>query len=101
MIISSDFLKLEYLVPNPQCTIVDGEVIDWFDQRPQPTQEELDAVSTPEIDAVIEQEENELSFKGALVKLAKATWNQENRIRVLEGKPEVTLRQFIQAVKGL
>jgi hypothetical protein len=98
---NSDYLKLQYLVPNAQCSTENGVVTDWYDERPQPTQEELDAVSTPTIDQVVEAEESNFSFRDAMKKLAQVTFEQENRLRVLENRPSVTKKQFITYVKSL
>ncbi len=38
------WIKLNYLVPEPQCDTKDGKVTAWFDTREQPTQEAIDAV---------------------------------------------------------
>ena len=91
--------KLNYLVPNPDCDTKGGAITEWRDARPQPTDEEIAAVSIADVEQR-EQEENEDNFRvddGVRI-LAKAVWNHENRIRALEGKNPVTFRVFVRAV---
>lgn len=56
---------------------------------PPPTAEEL-----------AEKEERKF-YQDAVGKLARALFNHENRIRVLEGKPEITWDQFKTAIRNL
>jgi len=44
--------KLNVLVPDPQCTINGEEIIEWNDTRPQPSQSEIDAVTSAQISEV-------------------------------------------------
>lgn len=37
--------RLMHLVPDAQCTTRAGKIIEWKDERPQPTYDEIDAVS--------------------------------------------------------
>lgn len=103
-----DFRKVMYLARTTgdgsdfQCVTRGGKITEWNDPRPQPTYDEIEAVAD---ELVAEQEEMEkednFSIDAALLKLAKATFRQENRLRVLEGKTEITFRQFVKAVKAL
>ena len=94
--------KLNYLVPNPDCDTKAGVITKWRDARPQPTDAEIAAVSIADVEQR-EQEENEDNFRvGDHAKiLARVAWSHENRIRVIEGKPEIAFRQFVRAVKSI
>ena len=87
--------KIEYLLPNWLGHIVDGVIISWDDPRPQPTQAELDAVDMADVLArEIEEDLDRLETNDVIRKLARITWIQENRIRLLEGKTEISWKQF-------
>ena len=97
-----DYRKLEYLLPGAKCTTKKGVILEWLDTRPQPTYDEIEAVTDEEVTVFMEtQKEDHFDIPDAFVKLSKATWLQENRIRTLEGKAEITFRQFVRAVKQL
>ena len=94
--------KLNYLVPDPDCDTKGGAITEWRDARPQPTDAEIAAVSIADVEQR-EQEENEDNFRvedHAKI-LARVAWNHENRIRVIEGRPEIAFRQFVRAVKNI
>lgn len=67
--------------------IIDG--VPFYVPPPPPTPEE-----------VAEKEEIRFQFDVVRV-LGKAVFNHENRIRVLEGKPEVTWEQFKTYIRGM
>jgi len=54
-----------------------------------------------ELDAETDKEEAEMAFPDVLITVAKGFHNHENRIRALEGKPPVTLKQVIKALRKL
>ena len=97
-----DYRKLSYLVPDADCDTRGGEIMVWRDARRQPTYDEIEAVLDADVEtAELQREEDEFSFQDGLKALAKATWKQENRIRVLEGKSTVTFRTFVKALRRL
>ena len=54
-----------------------------------------------EVAAEVQVEEDAMLFPDVLKVLAKALHNHENRIRALEGKNPITLRQVIKALRNL
>jgi hypothetical protein len=93
--------KLNVLVPNPDCSTKDGEITEWRDVRPQPTTEEIEAVTNQ----MVEDSELDTEAGGALniSKVDKllflVNFDQENRLRVLEGRTNVTKAQYKTALK--
>ncbi|MCL5884897.1 MAG: hypothetical protein M1377_06085 [Deltaproteobacteria bacterium] len=71
-------------------TVVDGVPV-YVDPGPPPA-------PTPE--QVAEMEEVEF-LRDLAMRMGKAVFNHENRIRVLEGKPAATWVQFKAAIRGL
>jgi len=45
--------------------------------------------------------EDTFSFDGVMLTIAKALHNHENRLRVLEGKGSLTLKQVVKALRSL
>lgn len=42
---NSEMIRLvQKLVPNAKMNVVDGEIIAWLDERPQPTKEQIEEV---------------------------------------------------------
>ena len=98
----NDYRKLSHLLPGADCDTLDGLITVWRDARPQPTYDEIDAVNIADVLTAIEaEEEAEMAYPHALRSLAIATFNQENRIRVLEGAPAITRAQFLKALRLL
>lgn len=95
--------KLNYLVPEPQCRTTKNTIFDWTDARQQPPQVEIDAVTDQQVeDGELDKEANNslaVSKKGML--LFEINFDQEKRIRVLEGKPTVTKQQYKTVIKNL
>jgi len=54
-----------------------------------------------ELDAEVQAEEDSMAFPNVLLTIAKALHNHENRLRMQEGKPSVTLRQVIKFLRTL
>lgn len=96
-----DIRKLHFLVPEPDCDTRGGKIIAWRDSRPQPTYDEIEAVTDEQVaEREIEDEENNFALPGNVIRaLARVAHDQENRVRALEGKAPVTFRQFARAVK--
>lgn len=67
--------------------IVAGEPV--YVPPPPPTAEQLAAADEAQF------------MSSVMVKVAKAFYLHENRIRVLEGKPEITWEQFKTAIRSL
>ncbi len=98
--------KLNHLLPEPQCsTRTENGVFtisNWKDPRPQPTMAEIDAVTDADVDADIEKlEEDNFNWDGIMQTIAKAFHNHENRLRALEGKQPINLRQVVKALRKL
>lgn len=73
---------------------------------PDVTQAALDAALLAYDDVIAKQEdsqaeEDNMEFPNVLVTIAKGLHNHENRIRVLEGRASVTLRQLVSALREL
>ena len=96
----TDYRKLSYLVPDADCDTSSGIITVWRDARPQPTYEEINAVADADVEQK-KQEDDEDNFRvdNHAKILATVAWNHENRIRVIEGRPEIAFRQFVRAVK--
>lgn len=45
--------RLEHLVPGAQCLTRAGKIIEWMDDRPQPSYDEIDAVSDADAQAAL------------------------------------------------
>ena len=67
--------------------LIDG--VPMIIPSPPPTPEEIAAADDRSFSSV------------AIGKIAKAFFNHENRLRILEGKPSVTWEQFKTAIRGL
>ena len=94
--------KLNHLVPDPQCKTNDGIITEWTDARTQPTDAEIDAVDIVDVEAAeLQKEEDNFNFKDVMITIAKAFHNHENRLRALEGKSSVTLKQVVKALRAL
>lgn len=92
--------KILYLVPDAIFRNYEDEVVEWLDPRPQPSQSEIDAVTDQNvIDSELETEANksiDVSKKDRL--LFEINFDQENRMRVLEGKPVITKQVYKDAL---
>jgi len=67
-----------------------------LDAAAQATQQEAD-------DKVISDQEREdnFTFDNVMITIAKAFHNHENRLRDLESKPHITLKQLVTALRQL
>jgi hypothetical protein len=93
--------KLNYLVNEPKCRIKGNQITEWSDARPRPTDAQINAVTdaqviTGEIDAEADREVSGVLRKDKM--LFQVSFDVENRIRVLEGKPAVTKQQYKDAL---
>ena len=102
MIIPDLWRRLNYLVPEPQCRTFGDEydLIQWTDSRTLPTENELLAVTEA---VMLEDDLNtEITSKLDDDKVVKLLFfvnlDQENRIRVLEGKPQIDQATYKQAL---
>lgn len=98
--------KLNYLIPEPQCRMkedVQGilQIIEWEDARPQPTDVDIDAVTEQDvIDSELDNEA-QIETSGASKKdklLFEINYDQEERLRVLEGAGTITKQQYKDAL---
>jgi hypothetical protein len=103
----SRWAKLNYLVPEPQCSMkeIDGtlQITEWKDQRPQPSDSEIDNVTTEQAISQIEDDEaiNSLYSRKFNNVLLEVVLGLENRVRTLEGSNTITQTEFITYLKDL
>lgn len=88
-------------------TLLNGETFA-LDELPQDFEDlvwgggtELRTRTQDELDGLEQEKEDSMAFDNVLITIAKALHNHENRIRELEGKQPVTLRQLIKALRQL
>ena len=96
--------RLNYLVPEPQCRTRDGEIFEWKDTRPQPTEAALLAVDLAVADTAREDKEDDErvnSGVGIEKALMRLLFNYNNRIRILEGEVAINRGQFNAEIKSL
>lgn len=105
MIIPDLWRRLNCLVPEPQCKTFgdEYEMIQWTDSRTLPTENELLACTEADIvDAeVITEISNKLDSDKAFKLLFFLNLDQENRIRLLEGKNVIDQAVYKQALIDL
>lgn len=98
----NDFRKLQYLVPDADCSTRGGEIIEWRDARPQPTYDEINAVEDSVVDQIQEDEKTaRLDYGEKAMILLRVCHRQQNEIRELQGKSEITFKRFVDAVRTL
>lgn len=92
--------KLNHLVPEPQCRTANNQIIAWTDSRTQPTQTEIDAVTDADmVSSELDTEANNaLSISKIERLLFEINFDQENRLRVLEGGAAITKTQYKNAL---
>lgn len=95
--------KILHLVPDAIFINYEDEVVDWLDARPQPSQAELDIVTDAEVlESELDKEAvNQIETKKFNRFLFEIHFNQENRVRVLEGKIAITKQQYKDALIAL
>ena len=71
-------------------TLVEGSMVN------PPTQAEVNAVTAQQLDDA----QKDKSIKVDIL-IGKILFNHENRIRTLAGQPQITMQQFIAAIKAL
>ena len=97
-----DYQKLWYITQEPDCDTKAGKITAWRDTRPQPTYEEINAVTDQEVDdALAEKELDNEEFEGVIRQLTRLCFRQENEIRQLKGQGPVSRRAFLQALRSL
>lgn len=101
MIIPELWRRLNYLVPEPQCATFGDEydLIQWTDARSCPSETELQNVTEAQlVDAELDEEINtKIDTDRAIKLLFFVNLDQENRIRLLEGKTEIDQAAYKQA----
>lgn len=102
MIIANLWCRLNCLVPDPDCRTFGDEYNDvlWLDVRAMPTEIQLQAVTEAEmIESAATSEITSLVDLDKVFKLLfQLNFDQENRLRVLESKPEITQPTYKQAI---
>ena len=94
--------RFNVLVPNPLVSIYIFDDYDsrvWNDPRPEPTLEQVLAVTQVQLDALMLDPNNVNTDKTKLAKLDfQVKYDMESRMRVLEGKPAITKVQYLTAL---
>lgn len=102
MIIPDLWRRLNYLILNPECRTFGDEydLIQWTDVRTLPTESELMAVTEAVMieDEVLTEINSKLEVDKAFKLLFFINLDTENRIRLLEGKLEITQEVYKQAL---
>ena len=102
MIIPDLWRRLNCLIPDPDCRTFGEEydLIQWTDLRPLPSESELSAITEAVIiDAELNAEiDSKIETDKAFKLLFFLNLDQENRIRVLEGKPVIDQATYKQAL---
>lgn len=99
--------KLNYLVPEPQCNMKGTggilHIVNWKDERTQPTDAEIDAVTDEEVEAkeLDDRAVCELSSNKVNQVLLEIILGLENRVRTLEGGKGMTQTEFVTYLKDL
>ncbi len=104
----SRWQKLNYLVPDPRCRMgTDGagklQIVEWKDERAQPSDADIDNVSEEDAEAQFLDEElvAELYATKFNKVLIEVIFSLENRLRILEGENSVTREQIVTHLKDL
>ena len=95
--------KILYLVPDAIFSNYEGVVVQWLDVRPQPTEAQISVVTDQQvIDSEIDAEAQRTVSQDKRDRLLfEMNFDQENRIRVLEGKATITKAQYKNAIVTL
>lgn len=103
---ASRWQKLNYLIPEPKCRMTEDvngllQIIEWTDIRPQPTDGQIDAVLEQDVlDSALDKEASDAMESDKVKRLIfEIDFDQENRLRVLEGRPAITKTQYKDALK--
>jgi hypothetical protein len=101
-IIPSLYERFSVLVPNPLVAIMalnDYDTRVWNDTRPEPTLAQVLAVTQTQLDAeLLNMDSNTVDMKKTGKLLFQINYDQESRMRVLEGKPAITKAQYLTAL---
>ena len=100
---TSSWLKLNVLVPEPKCRTAGGRVIEWLDTRPQPTIEEINAVTDQQVYANELDKEADNSIESTKFNrfLFNVLYTLNEEIRALKGQGAITKTQFKKALKDI
>lgn len=102
MIIPDLWRRLNYLIPSPECRTFGDEydLTQWTDARTLPTESALMAVTEAVMieDEILTEINSKLEVDKAFKLLFFINLDTENRIRVLEGKLEITQEVYKQAL---
>ena len=103
----SRWQKLNYLIPEPQCNMkgIGGilHIVNWKDERTQPTDSEIDGVTDEQVEAQELDDEavGQLSSNKVNQVLLEIILGLENRVRTLEGGKGMTQTEFVAYLKDL
>lgn len=101
-IIPDLYARFNVRVPNPRVaiyTLNDYDSRVWNDTRPEPTLEQVLAVTQTQLDAELLNPDNGNIDWGKMLKLLfQLNYDQESRLRVLEGKAAITKAQYLNAL---
>ena len=101
-IIPQLYERFNVIVLNPQVVIYvkdDYDTREWNDSRPEPTLAQVLAVTQAQLDAeLINPDNGDIDMHKILKLLFQMNYDQECRMRVLEGKTEITKAQYLTAL---
>jgi hypothetical protein len=96
--------KILYLVPDAVFENFEGEITTWLDERVQPTEEQIAAVT----DQMVTDAEGSASVDKTLAEMSpvntvqfELNFDQENRLRALESKASMTRTAYKAKLKTL
>ena len=97
-----DYRKLEFLVPGALCSTRSGVITEWKDARPQPTYDEIEAVTHEEVDAKEAQDrEDRLEIATDPVVQAKTLYFLSKEVRALKGLEPMPKGQWLDFISSL
>ncbi len=95
--------KILFLIPDAIFRNFEDEVVEWLDQRPEPTQAQIDLVTDQQVIAnELDTEANNtmtVTKKDRLI--FEINYQQENRLRALEGKAALSKVVYKSALNTL
>lgn len=102
----SRWRKLNHLVPEPKCRMKENEqgvlqIIEWTDERSQPTDAEIDAVDDAAVNASEADKEKDNLFETPTIKAVMSTMLfYTNELRTLQSLPDITNQEAKDKVKS-
>lgn len=95
--------KLDVLVPEPKCDTRNNRIVRWYDNRQQPTDAAINAVTQQQLDDRKKDRDADNNVNASKVErlMFEIHFDMENRMRVLESRPAVTKQQYLTAIKNI